>query len=100
VICSLPVCVTADKDGAKQTGGKVFGHYNMLPVYRACLDAEGAAGPVDVALIGTEEEVSAGLARLRDAGASDFYAAMFPDRSGEPSLARTYAFLASLRGWL
>jgi len=100
VICSLPVCVTDDKDGAKDAGAKAFGHYNLLPVYRACLDAEGAEGPVDVALIGTEKEVSAGLTRIRDAGATDFYAAMFPDRSGDPSLTRTYQFLASLHGRL
>ena len=100
VICSLPVCVTENKDAAKEVGQKVFGHYNMLPVYRACLDVEGAEGPTDIALIGSEKEVAEGLARLRDAGATDFYAAMFPDRSGEQSLARTYQFLASLRGRL
>src|SRR3990172_3231741 len=74
VVCSLPVCVTDDPEGAKQQAQKLFGHYGMLPVYRACLDAEGAASPVDVALIGSEKQVEAGLARVRDAGASDFYA--------------------------
>jgi F420-dependent oxidoreductase-like protein len=100
VICSLPVCVTDDEESAKAVGTKVFGHYGMLPVYRACLDAEGAAGPLDIALIGSEQKVAAGLERMGKAGATDFYAAMFPDRSGEESLARTYAFLASLRGSL
>jgi hypothetical protein len=69
VICSLPVCVTDDVEGAKQQAQKLFGHYGFLPVYRACLDAEGAAGPIDVALIGPEKQVQAGLERVRDAGA-------------------------------
>jgi len=100
VICSLPVCVTADKAGAREAGQKAFGHYNLLPVYRACLDAEGAGGPTDIALIGTEQDVTEGLRRLRDAGASDFYASVFPDGSGDASLVRTYQFLASLGGRL
>jgi F420-dependent oxidoreductase-like protein len=98
VLCSLPVCVTDDVEGAKQQGQKAFGHYGMLPVYRACLDAEGAATPVDVALVGPEKQVRAGLERVRDAGATDFYAAIFPDPSGAASMERTYAMLASLGG--
>ena len=70
-----------------------------LPVYRACLDEEGASGPADLALVGTEKEVEAGLARLRDAGATDFSATMFPS-DGKPtsSTARSYEFFASLGG--
>lgn len=98
VICSLPVCVTDDVEGAKQSAQKLFGHYGMLPVYRACLDGEGAATPIDVALIGPEDKVKAGLARARDAGASDFYAAIFPDSKGAASMARSYELLKSLRG--
>ena len=100
VICSLPVCVTDDVEGAKQQAQKLFGHYGFLPVYRACLDAEGAAGPIDVALIGPEKQVQAGLERVRDAGASDFYAAIFPDPSGAASMARSYGLLKSFRGSL
>jgi F420-dependent oxidoreductase-like protein len=100
VIVSLPVCVTDDAAAAKEQAQKLFGHYGFLPVYRACLDAEGAAGPVDVALIGSEKEVQSGLERVRDAGATDFYAAIFPDPSGAASMARSYELLKSFRGSL
>jgi alkanesulfonate monooxygenase SsuD/methylene tetrahydromethanopterin reductase-like flavin-dependent oxidoreductase (luciferase family) len=98
VIASLPICITRDAAGAKQIAAKAFEIYGQLPVYRACLDAEGAAGPADVALIGDEAAVRAGLARMRDAGASDFYAAIFPDKEGAASAERSYAFLKSLAG--
>jgi len=100
VICSLPICVTDDAEDAKKSGVKLFGHYGFLPVYRACLDAEGAEGPIDVALIGKEKEVAAALARIRDAGATDFYASIFPDSRGEASMARTYELLKSFGGGL
>ncbi len=98
VVTSLPICITKDAAGAKAIASKAFEIYGQLPVYRACLDAEGAAGPADVALIGDEATVRTGLARMRDAGASDFYAAIFPDKEGAASSDRTYEFLRGLAG--
>ena len=98
VVCSLPICVTDDKGGAKQAAAKLFEIYGQLPVYRACIDAEGAAGPEDLALIGSEEEILEGLARVRDAGASDFYAAVFPEDGAGASTDRSYELLKGLAG--
>jgi hypothetical protein len=70
----------------------------MLPVYRACLDAEGVAGPADLALAGDEAAVRNGLERLADAGATDFYGAIFPTPGDADSMKRTMDFLASLGG--
>jgi 5,10-methylenetetrahydromethanopterin reductase len=98
VVSSLPMCLTDDPQGAREIAAKAFQVYGVLPVYRACLDAEGATGPADIALIGDESTLRAGLARMRDAGASDFYAAIFPDGDGPKSYRRTYDFLKSLRG--
>ncbi len=98
VVCSLPVCVTDDVEGTKNFAAKAFEIYGQLPVYRACLDAEGVEGPADIALIGDEKTVAEGLARVRDAGASDFYAAVFPDTSGPASTGRSLEFLKSLHG--
>jgi hypothetical protein len=50
--------------------------YPNLPSYRAMLDKEGAESPADVAFIGDEETVAAAIATLRDAGATDFSAAI------------------------
>ena len=51
--------------------------YNDLPSYRGVMDTEGAGGPADVSLIGSEDEVRAGLAAFADAGATDFSALEF-----------------------
>jgi F420-dependent oxidoreductase-like protein len=98
VVCSLPMCVTADPAGAREKAAKLFEVYGQLPVYRACLDAEGAAGPADLALVGSEADLRAGIERVRDAGATDFYPVVFPDAEGDASAVRTYEMLKSLGG--
>jgi alkanesulfonate monooxygenase SsuD/methylene tetrahydromethanopterin reductase-like flavin-dependent oxidoreductase (luciferase family) len=40
------------------------------------LDKEGAAGPADVAILGDEETVRAGIQRYAEAGVTDFHAAV------------------------
>ena len=93
VVVGLPVCVTADPDGARDRAAKAFGFYNNLPSYRAMLDKEGAGGPVDVAIVGTEEEVEAELRRLEDLGATSLSLPVFG--SGEER-ARTVDLLAQM----
>jgi 5,10-methylenetetrahydromethanopterin reductase len=93
VVVTLPVCVTADPDAARERAGRIFTIYGQLPSYRAMLDREGAAGPPDVAIVGTEEEVSASIARFADAGATEFSAAAY----GTPDeVQRTFTLLGSL----
>lgn len=84
VVSALPVAVTDDAASVKAQAAKIFSIYGILPSYRAMLDREGAAGPEDVALIGTEAEVRAGIDRLRDGGATDFVAVEF---SRDPGVA-------------
>jgi F420-dependent oxidoreductase-like protein len=59
VICGLPVCITDDAADARARIAKHFKEYEYAPSYRATMDRAGAAGPADVALVGTEKEVSA-----------------------------------------
>jgi F420-dependent oxidoreductase-like protein len=73
----LPVCVTDDTAGSKEMASEVFAMYGTLPSYRAMLDREGAAGPADVAIIGTAAEVTSQIRRLIDLGITDFCAAPF-----------------------
>ena len=94
VVCGLPVCVTDDLDGARSRAAKMFSIYGQLPSYRAMLDREGVDGPADVALVGDEKEVLAGVERIRDAGATDFCAAEFGITDDER--ARTREVLQSL----
>lgn len=74
VAAGLPVCVTADPDATRERAAKVFSVYGHLPSYRAMLDREGVEGPADVAIVGDEATVAKGIARLRDAGVTDFAA--------------------------
>lgn len=79
ILCSLPVAVTDDVEGAKASAAATFAVYGGLPSYRAMLDKEGAAGPEDVAIAGDEATVEAGIRALADAGVTEFSAALFGD---------------------
>ncbi len=93
VVCSLPVCVTDDIDGARERAAKTFSMYDQLPSYRAMMDREGAQGPADLAIIGSEEHVAERIREVVAAGATEFVAAMFV---GGPDAARTRAVLTGL----
>jgi F420-dependent oxidoreductase-like protein len=93
IATSLPICVTADADAARERAAGDFRTYGFLPSYRAMLDREGAAGPADVAIVGDESTVRNGLARLADAGVTDFVASIFGERDDR---AATRALLQSM----
>ena len=83
VIAALPVCVTEDRDGARQRAAAVFEIYGSLPSYRAMLDREGATGPEDIAITGTEAEVVDRISALADVGVTEFAAVEFPGNEDE-----------------
>ena len=93
IVASLPVAVTDDVEGARAAAESTFAIYGGLPSYRAMLDKEGAGGPQDVAIVGDEATVKAGLDAFADAGATEFTAACFGDSD---TIARTTAFLGTL----
>jgi 5,10-methylenetetrahydromethanopterin reductase len=97
IVAGLPICLTDDPHGARESAAKAFAIYGTLPSYRAMLDAEGLAGPGDLAVTGDEKAIEEALRGLAAAGVTDFQAALFahgPDRAG--SAARTRALLAEL----
>jgi len=77
VAASIPVCVTNDVDDARARAAKEYVIYGQLPSYRAMLDREGAAGPEDIAVIGSADEVSERLAGVMAAGATTLVANEF-----------------------
>jgi F420-dependent oxidoreductase-like protein len=91
IVAGLPTAITSDPAAAKEAAGKMFQMYGTLPSYRAMLDREGAASPGDVALVGDESALRAQIGRLRDAGVTDFMAALFP--ADEGAVERTREFL-------
>jgi F420-dependent oxidoreductase-like protein len=88
VIAALPVCVTTDFEGAKSRAAKVFEIYGSLPSYRAMLDREGAAGPEDIAITGSEAEVVERMSALAGIGVTDFAAVEFPGNPDEAAATR------------
>jgi len=88
----LPVCLTSNPDAARAVAAEVFSIYGQLPSYRAMLDKEGAAGPADVAIVGDEAALEAGIKSVESAGATDFVGAVFGDAADRE---RTIDFLAA-----
>jgi F420-dependent oxidoreductase-like protein len=95
IVCSLPVLVTDDVDGARERAATTFAAYGTLPSYRAMMDREGAAGPADLAIIGSEEQVAARIRDVFDEGATEFVASVF---AGGAEGRRTRALLSGLTG--
>lgn len=94
MVCTgFPIILTNDPDTAREKIGKGLQMYGMLPSYRAMLDREGAQGPADVAIAGSEAELRKALGRLRDIGVTDFAAAISAVEDG--AYQRTLEFLAS-----
>jgi F420-dependent oxidoreductase-like protein len=93
VVAALPICVTGNEDAARERAAKDFQTYGFLPSYRAMLDREGAQGEGDVAIVGDDAVVRAGIERSADAGATDFVAVPVGDAAAR---ARTRALLKTL----
>lgn len=97
VVSGFPVAVTDYPDRARESAARIFAVYGQLPSYRAVLDVEGAAGPADVAIVGSEAEVEARLRELAAAGVTDFNASPFPVDGDPGAVRRTVEFLAAAR---
>jgi 5,10-methylenetetrahydromethanopterin reductase len=74
VVVALPTIVADDEADGRAKADEQLAGYGNIPVYRAVLDREGAAGPADVSVVGDEQSVTAQLRRLSDIGATDFVA--------------------------
>lgn len=99
IVAGVPVAVHDDVDEARSVAAEQFGLYATLPNYQRILEHGGVADPAEVALVGDEATVAAGVEELFAAGATDVWASPFPvggDRSA--SRARTRGLLVDLAG--
>jgi F420-dependent oxidoreductase-like protein len=99
IVAGLPIVVHDDVDEARSTAAQVFANYGVLPNYQRLLAHGGVSSPADAAIVGDEATVTAAVQGLFDAGATDYWAAIFPvgaDRAGSRN--RTRALLDSLVG--
>ena len=93
IVAGLPIVLTENETAAREAVGKILVHYGQIPSYRAMLDKEGVDGPAEIALVGTEKQLDEGLARLEEAGVTDFDAALIPAEDGAEE--RTLDYLQS-----
>jgi 5,10-methylenetetrahydromethanopterin reductase len=93
IVSGTYVVLTSAPDTARERLGRSMAMYGRLPSYRAMLEKEGVESPLDLALVGDERTLDAGLARLRDAGATDLEAVVLPAEGGADE--RTLAYLES-----
>ena len=97
IVAGFPVVLTNDPAGAREAAGKQLSLYGTLPSYRAMLDAEGAAGPGDLAIAGDAAEIERAIRGFADAGVSDFHAVALAHGSDpKGSVLRTYELLGEL----
>jgi len=80
VAASVPVLATHDADAVVSRLHDFTRFHAMLPEYQRIIEREGVAHPGDMGLVGDAETIRAGIVRLRDAGATEFAAALFGDR--------------------
>ncbi|MEE2663856.1 MAG: TIGR03564 family F420-dependent LLM class oxidoreductase [Myxococcota bacterium] len=93
IVAGMHIVLTPDAEAANEQVGKLLTMYGQMPSYRALLDIEGAEGPADLALVGDERVLDAGLERLRNLGVSDFEASIFATDDGAEE--RTLQYLQS-----
>lgn len=93
IVAGVHVALVSDTDAARAKLEQMLGMYRMMPSYKAMLDRENAHSIADVALVGDEGVLDAGLRRLRDLGVTDFEASILSVDDG--SERRTLDFLES-----
>lgn len=94
VVGGVPVALTNQPDAARESIATTLAMYGQLPSYRAMLDREGADGPADIAILGDENALRGEIDRFRNAGVTDFNAAIMNVEDG--AYERTLEFLSSL----
>ena len=95
VVGGVPIVLTRKPDEARQRIAESLVVYGQLPSYRAMLDREGVSGPADIAIVGDENALRGEIDRFRNAGVTDFNAAIMAIEDG--AYDRTLEFLASLK---
>jgi F420-dependent oxidoreductase-like protein len=90
----VSVAVTDDVDGARAVAAETMAMYDQVPSYQRINAREGVNSVVDLALIGSAEHVTRGLARYLEAGATDLL--LMPVQTGRDELRRVCEVAAGI----
>lgn len=71
IVAFVPGVVTADAEAVRRTATETLAFYERFPSYQRVIELSGATRAADLALIGDEETVAAGVRRYREAGATE-----------------------------
>ena len=93
IVAGVHMALVSNTEEARAKLDSMLGMYRMMPSYKAMLDLEDAQSISDVALVGDEAILDAGLRRLRDLGVSDFEASIIAVDEGTEQ--RTLDYLSS-----
>ena len=93
VIAGIPLSVTANEEAARASCARVWEVYGRIYSYRKVIEAEGASGVADMAIVGDEAAVRAQLKRLESIGVTDYNGAILPVPEDPDAPGRTYEFL-------
>jgi F420-dependent oxidoreductase-like protein len=94
ILAAVAVCVTRRAEPAIDSARERLAVYGSMASYRSLLAREGVLSPHELFIVGTEEQVRAGLERFALSGASELLVVeMCPDPD---SAGRTRRLLASL----
>lgn len=93
VIAGIPLSVTANEEAARASCARVWEVYGRIYSYRKVIEAEGASGVADMAIVGDEAAVRAQLKRLEAIGVTDYNGAILPVPEDPDAPGRTYEFL-------
>ena len=95
VIAGLPICVTSEREEARDRIRPILAGSARMPSYGRQLAAEGLDDPVDLACIGDEAEVAGRLSSLNGIGVTELLANVI---GTEEEVARTRSFLVQWDG--
>ena len=95
MIAALPICVTSEREEARDRIRPILSGAARMPSYARQLAAEGLDDPVDIACIGDEAEVTGRLSSLAGTGVTELLANV---TGTEEEVARTRSFLVQWDG--
>jgi len=95
VVVQMPVWVTNNVAAAREELATALSHYLTLPSYIAMFEREGVQSPAELAIVGDETAVEAGIRRVAACGGTDLCAIIFGDRSDQERAFNLLETLAS-----
>ncbi|UED83611.1 TIGR03564 family F420-dependent LLM class oxidoreductase [Streptomyces profundus] len=97
VVALVPAVVTAEVARVREVATQELAFYESIPSYRRALDLSGADRAGELALVGDEETVAAGIRRYRNAGATEVILTQ-TGMGGEAARRRTWRLAGELSG--